>query len=507
MNSNSFMNAVKKQLDKEYNVSYTENGAKGYATTCHKLLDMNFKVSSYRNRSEAEIEADFNEALNENFKLAIAWMFYVRDVRGGLGERRAFRVMIKELARSYPKTVQNLIPIISEYGRWDDVVDLMFSNVHSSVVDAIKRQLSDDIDNYENNKPISLLAKWLPSINTSSAKTREKAKRLCKDLHVSDRFYRKTLAQLRAYTNVVEAKISRNMWSEVNYEAVPSKANLLYKDAFMKHDEDRRTEYLESLSKGEVKINSSTVFPHEIIAKYQDRINYWYQSLKDYDETLEQMWKALPNFDIDNTIVVADGSGSMTTKINGTHVSALDVANGLAIYCAQKCRGEFKNTYITFSNRPQIVKLNHKALRGNIEIALKHNEVATTNIEKVFNLILETAINSHMNQDDIPKNILILSDMEFNSATSGNPTKTLFGNIAAKYASYGYKLPRLVFWNICGRTDTIPVKQNELGVALVSGFSVNIIKMVMSDILDPYQLLVNTITSERYQKVFDAISK
>jgi hypothetical protein len=237
--------------------------------------------------------------------------------------------------------------------------------------------------------------------------------------------------------------------------------------------------------------------------------NGWSSSVKNYDATLEGLWKALPDTvkGAENTIVVADGSGSMTCNVGGnTSVTALDVANALAIYFSERASGEFKDKYITFSSRPQLVDFsNAKTLRDKIQIALRHDEVADTNIEATFDLILKTAVNNNMSQEDMPKNILIVSDMEFNNACYYHPNETLFANIANKYATYGYKLPRLIFWNVNSRTGTIPVKENDLGVALISGFSVNIVNMVISNKLDPYECLLDVINTERYQPVEDAV--
>lgn len=339
-----------------------------------------------------------------------------------------------------------------------------------------------------------------------------------KGLNMTSRSYRKTLSQMRQYIDVVERKMSAREWAGINYETVPSRANLIYNNAFLRNDEERRRAYLGALEKGEAKINAGTLFPHDIVNKYK----YSYG----VDTALEGMWKALPDTvkGCGNTIVVADGSGSMESRIGGnTKVTALDVANSLAIYFAERSSGEFKDKYITFSERPQLVDFsNAKTLRDKISIARRHNEVANTNIEAVFDLILSTAVNNHMAQEDMPANILILSDMEYDRcATSGapavrngwgwyssslqSPTATLFDTIAKKYAAHGYKIPRLVFWNLNSRTGTIPVKENDLGVALVSGFSVNIVNMVMSNKLDPYECLLDVLNVERYQAIEDAL--
>jgi hypothetical protein len=305
--------------------------------------------------------------------------------------------------------------------------------------------------------------------------------------------------------------MSAKNWSEIKYEAVPSRANLIYNSAFLRNDEERRRDYLSKLEKGETKINASVLYPHDIVHKYNEGRYGWSISLKKKDAAIEALWKALPDTvnGCGNTIVVADGSGSMCSCVGGTNVTALEVANALAIYFAEHSSGEFKDKYITFSHNPQLVDFSKaNSLRDKLQIALAHNEVADTNIEKVFDLILNTAVKNKMHQEDIPANILIISDMEFNScARCGNgrygdfPNKRLFEVIAQKYAAHGYKLPRLVFWNVNSRTGTIPVKENDMGVALVSGFSVNIVKMVMSGQTDPYECLLETLNSERYTPI------
>ena len=366
---------------------------------------------------------------------------------------------------------------------------------------------------------ISLLAKWLPSENASSKETKRYANIIRNGLGMTSREYRKMLSKMREYIDVVERKMSAKEWVDINYEAVPSRANLIYNSAFLRNDEDRRRLYLGALEKGEAKINASVLFPHDIVHKYA----YSYNRV---DAALEGMWKALPDTvkGCGNTIVVADGSGSMQCNVGGNSgVTALEVANSLAIYFAERSSGEFKDKYITFSERPQFVDLSQgKNLREKLIVARQYNEVANTNIEAVFDLILSTAVNNHMRQEDIPANILIVSDMEFDScATSGapatrssygwymssrvRPTEALFETIAKKYAAHGYKLPRLVFWNVNSRTRTVPVKNNDLGVALVSGFSVNIVKMVMSNKTDPYECLLETLNGERYKAVEDAV--
>lgn len=264
---------------------------------------------------------------------------------------------------------------------------------------------------------------------------------------------------------------------------------------------------MEDVNTGKVKINSGTLFPHDIVHKYAERYGF--------DATLEALWQSLPNTvnDCNNTIVVADGSGSMKRRMGNTQITALEIANALAIYFAERCKGEFKDRYITFSEHPQLVNLGGgNSLHEKLRIAQFFTEVANTNIEAVFELILNTAIQNRMRQDELPKNILIISDMEFDSCAVVNgayfqerPTTTLFENIASQYNAAGYQIPRLAFWNVCSRTNVIPIKENDLGVALVSGFSPNVAKMIMSNTLDPYECLLEAINVERYRPIEDRL--
>lgn len=509
-----FMTQLKNEISNEKQC--TENGAVGYRTTGKALLDLNFGVASLRRASDADIIDKFIHAYFEDKITATKWLFYARDAREGLGERRLFRVVMEEFAKQEPKAVKELIKLVPKYGRWDDLWCMLETNLIDDIIDVVKCQLPEDIKNMADGKSVSLLAKWLPSINTSSETTRKYATIICKKLGETPRNYRKFLSSMRKYIDVVECKMSAKQWNEIDYEAVPSRANLIYNNAFLRNDEERRRVYLGKLEKGEAKINAGTLYPHDIVHKYGSGYNV--------DATLEGLWKALPDTvkGHGNTIVVADGSGSMMSRVGNDSVTALEVANALAIYFAEHSSGEFKDKYITFSERPQFVDFSKaKNLRDKLMIARTYNEVANTNIEAVFDLILATAVNNHMTQEDIPANILIVSDMEFDSCATTNysgprrgywycspvnrPTATLFDTIEQKYKAAGYKLPRLVFWNVNSRTGTIPVKQNDLGVALASGFSVNIVNMVMSNKTDPYECLLEVLNTERYQPIEDAI--
>ena len=507
-----FMESLKETLNEDLNESYTENGAVGYRTTGKELLDINFSVTSMRRMNEKQIIDKFVRCFYEDKLLAIKWLFYARDAREGIGERRLFRVCMKYLSKEHIEIAKSVLQLIPEYGRWDDLLCLLDTELCDEVVTIIENQLDTDMKNMNKDGTISLLGKWLPSANTSSKETKRLAHILISKLGITERQYRKMLSKIRAYLKVVEVSMSKKEWNKIDYTSVSSRANLIYNDAFLRNDEERRRAYLESLKKGETKINAGVLFPHDIVHKYGRRPS-------NVDATLEELWKALPDFvnGAGNTICVADGSGSMTIGIAGTNITALSVANALAIYFAERSSGQFKNNYITFSEHPQIVDFNNATnLKEKLEIASHYSEVANTNIEAVFDLILQTAINKNMSQEELPQNVLILSDMEFDEcATCGrkdswrvnSPSKKLFQVFTDKYAEHGYKLPRLVFWNICSRTGTIPVKENDLGVALVSGFSPAIVKMVLSNSTDPFECLLEQLNAERYDAVEVAIKE
>ena len=516
------MNELKKMIETG-NLQETENGALAYSTSGHKLLDMNFKVASYRSMIDADVIRDFKDVMAEDEVMAAKWMMFLRDIRGGLGERRSFRLCLKTFlelhAFSNPNALPAFLHIIPEYGRWDDLI-WIYDNIDEKYVKnigekyvkvtimlIIKDQLSEDIIRMKKGESISLLAKWMPRINTSSENTKRVARNIAKHFGWSEKTYRKTISSLNKYIDTVEVKMSANDW-DINYEKVPSKANILYKDAFYRHNPKGRQLYLDKLEKGEATINSSTAFPHDIIHNYLN--GSCNKIFKEYDRTLEAMWHDLPNFvqGDDTTLVVCDSSGSMNVTVGNGSLTAREVAYSLAIYFAERAKGEFKDNFISFSENPKFIDISGcNSLKDKFNKAVSNSEVANTNIERTMMLILNTAIKNKIPQEDMPNNVLIISDMEFDQATdcylddSGYPTKSLFDGIAEAYKTMGYKVPRLVFWNVNSRTNGIPIQENELGVALVSGFSPSICQMVLSSEVDPWKCLVDMLDAPRYKVI------
>ena len=506
------------------NVSITENGAVGYKTTSHALVDFNFKVSSYRSNLNQGL-ADFKKVLAENESYVLKYLMYLRDAREGIGERDLFRVCLSEFIKSSFKDKDKIIDIIIKstpvFGRFDDLFVFIDTSFESKVIDFLKAQLKTDFINYKAGKPVSLLAKWLPSENASSLETKTLARKLIKAFGTSPKDYRKTLSALRKHLDVVEIKACAKDWEDIDYNTVPSKANIKYADAFLRNDETRRRQYLADLNAGVdkdgnvVKINSTTNTPHDVLHMYSASKGWYQLGLKAYDETIEQLWKNLKEVPgLKNTIVVRDDSGSMTSTIGNTNVTAYEVATALGIYCAEHNSEAYKNKIITFSRNPRYLDFSDPKKFGSLHSKYKflneHSEVANTNVEAVFDLILKTAVENKLDASELPAQILILSDMEFDSCACANgiylgshnrATVSLFSHIAAKYAQYGYKLPKLIFWNLNSRTGTIPCTQNEAGVILVSGFSQNVLNLVNSGKTDPYEALIDVLDKERYESI------
>lgn len=500
----NFMDVMK--AENNLRKTLTENGAVAYATSGKEMLDFNFKLAGYRKASEEEIQRDFGRVYYENPLLAVRFIFWVRDIRGGAGERRTFRVCLKWLAEHKPEVAKAVIPLVAEYGRYDDILPLLDTGLRKDVSAYYKKQLKEDNQRRKLNQPISLAAKWCASLSTSSAESRRYARMLCEDFGWDEQKYRKRLAKLRKYLDIVERKMSAKEWGEIDYNTVPSKANLIYNNAFLRNDTERRRKYLEDLANGvkDVKINAGVLQPHEIVSAYTGR--GWWSSVKDYDETLEQLWKNLPNMAVSNTLVVRDGSGSMCGTISG-QTTCLDVATALTVYMCDHNTGDWKGKFVTFSSHPEVVDISaEETLHDKLDKISNYEDCSNTNIYATMKLILDTAVNNKIPQEEMPETIVICSDMQYDGRRF-NFNKTLFEDIIDEYEAAGYKMPRLCFWNINDRGEkSVPLQQNDLGIILCSGFSVQIMKMFMSNKLDPYEILLETINSPRYDAVAEAVS-
>jgi len=481
------MNAMRNDM----NYTRTENGALTHRESLSTLVDMFYHVPAKRGQV-ADVQRLFANAYGDNKALATVLAFYVRDIRGGQGERDSFRVILRYLAKHDLNLFNRIMPLVPEYGRWDDLIEYVDN---ANVVEFVKTQLVADM---EAKGSISLLGKWMPSINTSSKKTRQLAMKWVVALGLTVREYRKLLVALRAKLLVVEVAMSANDFSSINYAAVPSRAAYIYRKAFGKRDTERYSAFMTKVEKGEEKINAATLYPHEIVYKL---LGY----VATEDRTLEALWNALPNYATSEqpALVMADVSGSMSSEVYGSKASALSVSIALALYFAERTKGKFNGYFMTFSEKPDLVKVKGNTLKEKIDNVNRANWNMSTNIEAAFTKILDTAVSAKIPESEMPRILFIVSDMEFNSASTG---RTNYKNIQAKYRAAGYEMPKIVFWNVASRKEQVPVTKDEIGTMLVGGLSPSIFKSVMeAKAVTPEDMMLEVINSDRYTRVREVV--
>ncbi|MBR3785390.1 MAG: DUF2828 family protein [Firmicutes bacterium] len=480
-------------LKEEANRTFTEYGASTKMTTFSDNLDLFATIGALRHADNEEIIGRFQKAFIENPDLAMKNLFFGRDIRGGLGERRTFRVCMKWLADHHPASVEKNLEQFGEYGRYDDLLCLMDTPCNESVVRYIGQCLSDDVTSMESGGPVSLLAKWLPSVNASNRETVGTAKKLAKALKMKERDYRKTLCSLRAYIEIIENNLRERDYS-FDYEKQPSKALFKYRAAFLRNDEKRYLSYLNGVSRGERKLNAGTLMPYDIIRPITE---LWGRKPVSEEErhVMDVTWKAQKDFaDDTNALVVIDGSASMYCNRNPQPAA---VALSLGVYFAERNKGVFRNHFITFSHNPKLVEVKGRDIVDKVKYCMGFNEISDTNIQKVFELILQTALKHKVPQEELPKTVYIVTDMEFNACAKYSGM-TNFEYAKQLFSAHGYQLPQIVFWNVDSRNRQQPVTMNEQGVILVSGCSPRIFSMVMDHNYSPYEFMMEVLGSERY---------
>lgn len=476
------------------NFKSTENGALTYASTGSRVLDLFGQGGAYRKRSKEEIVKAVTEAFIENPLNTLETLLYLRDIRGGQGEKRVFQIGIEAIKEAVDKlgTRDLLFDAIIEVGSWKDIFKIFDFEDWKEYVGKRVKSVTNNSD---------LMFKWLPSIGGSQNKLAEK---LAAYLGMTPREYRKMLTKERAKIKLVETDMCANKWDKVDYEHLPSRAGFLYRKAFSKHDQARYSAFIAAANRkdGSVKLNTGTLYPYEIVEKYSSTcVNARYGNRAPVvDPQLEAFWKNLPDYGVDgkNAIVVADTSGSMWGR-------PMDIATSLAIYFSEHNKGIFRNKYITFAGKPQFYSFKEgEPLVNKISFMYKHEICDNTNLQAVFQLILKAAITNDTPEEEMPSVIYIISDMEFDQAQrrnywdAGAATKTNFEMIKKRYAASGYTMPKLVFWNVNSHQDNVPVTMNEDGVALVSGASPSTFEMAISNELDPMKFMLQTIEKPRY---------
>ena len=505
---NTFMN----QLSNDFNYKRTENGALAHRTTNSAVYDMFAMGAAYRKRSDEDCILLFKNAFEEDSVLALKCLFYIRDCRGGQGERRFFRTCFRWLAENKPVRARNLIEYLPEYGRYDDLFELFDTPVEKNVMALIENQLRADMASNKNG--ISLIAKWLPSENASSKETIARAKKIRQYLGVTSKQYRQMLSKLRAKINVLERLMSANEWDKIEFDKIPSRAGIIYRNAFARRDIIAKK--YESFAKDKnTKVNASVLYPYEVVAKAV-KTSRWSYHFETFDETeramINKYWENLEEYidpnKKDKILCMVDTSGSMT---GNTAAAPINVAISLGLYCAERANGPFKNHYISFSSRPQLIKIEGVDFVDKVRRIYKTNLCENTNLIAAFDLLLEIAKRPGVRKEDIPETIIVLSDMEIDQGTgsgywsSSNNNRwtkqtasTEMEKMRQKWASSGFKLPRLIYWNLDARSNTI--LDAGPNVSFVSGMSPVLFKRVLSG-KNGYELMLETICSDRYKSI------
>jgi hypothetical protein len=471
--------------------TFTENGMTTSSSSLNNCVNLFFQIGAMRGKDKQTIINAFVKAYSENPLTAMKLLFWARDIRGGAGERQIFRDIIQYLANNKTESMRKNISLIPEYGRWDDLVSLLGTKLIDDALAVIKNGLESKN---------ALCAKWLPRPNASNRLNKRYASIIREYLGVTPKQYRKMLVEC---SNTVEQLMCSRNWSVIEYSKLPSKAMSDYMKAFGRNDKVRFDNYITSVKNGDVKINAGAVYPYDIL-KNMKFGNY---------EGANVQWTALPNYLEGNTerlLPIVDVSGSMQCSAGGNqNLMCIDIAISLGLYISERNIGPFKDAFITFSSNPEL-----QYLLGSLNeryMQLKNSDWGmSTNLESTFKLILDQALKNKVAESEMPTMILILSDMEFNSATSSsgwdsnfeswNPTAQKM--IEKMYSDAGYVIPKIVYWNLNAKNNNFPVQFDENGTALVSGFSPSLLKNLLSGKdLSPVSMMNQVVNSERYDPI------
>lgn len=485
------MNRLANAMLNEENKTFTENGAPALRSTGNACVNLYSVIGALRHGDKIDTDRAirlFSEAYNEDPLVATKILFYARDVREGLGEREVFRQLVKYAATYHPEAIRVNIDLIGAYGRYDDLYSFIGTPLEKDMWAAMKQQFEEDRENLEKGNAISLLAKWIKTPDGSQASTRRLGITTALKLGYDVRTFKRILRDMRRRINIVESYMSKNQWDKIRYAEVPSRAMMIYRKAFGRHDGDRFTEYIQQALKGEIKINSSTLYPYDIVEKYMYR--------RDDHAALEAQWRQLPNYvKDDNILVMADVSESMNGRPMASSV-------GLAIYFAERNRGDFHNMFMTFSSNPAIVKIKGDTLRSKINSVLDRGNVGySTNLRAAFESLLDIATKNHISQEDMPKAIVVITDMEIDSHCIKSDW-LFYDHMAARFAQCGYTIPNVVFWNVNSRHDVFQNDSKRNGVQLVSGQSASTFKNLVECLdMTPEEAMLKVINSERYSQI------
>ena len=471
----------------------TENGAIALNTTGDARLDLFGTIGSLRKADAERITRLFSEAWKEDPLFATKIAFYARDVRGGLGERQTFRTILKYMADYHPEGLRPNLDLIGVYGRYDDLYCLIGTGLEEDMWDAMRAQFEEDRRNLQEGKAISLLAKWIKTADASSERTRKLGILTARKLGYSVYEFKRLVRAMRKQIGIVEALMSAGRWDEIRYSAVPSRAMMIYRNAFMKHDQDRYRRFIQKAAAGRETIHSATLYPYDIVEKVMKMT--WTRCHVEEDPALEAQWRQLPDY-VDkgtNALVIADTSGSMYGRPMATSV-------GLAVYFAERNTGPYHNMFMSFSGTSRIQIMKGETLAQKIQSMDMRDWQNNTNLQAAFDHVLEIAVANHIPAGEMPKSLIVISDMEIDYC--GDRDWTFYQKMSRRFRRHGYQIPNIIFWNVASRHDIFHADRNRTGVQLVSGQSVAVFRQVMQCVgLTPVEAMEQIINSERYAAI------
>lgn len=529
----------------------TENGASTFSTTLNANVDF-FAMGAAKRGVISEAVHLFELAMREDIVLALLNLFYIRDIRGGQGEREIFRQCLTKIPQKYLENL-NFLKLIPEYGRWDDVINLIMSDFpfdsdhfKKNILQIILNQLHQDLIQNEN---VSLLAKWIPLVNSVSNQKRKEIgkiiqKFICTKLNITPKILRKRIVELRKKIQLIEQNLSEKDYNAIDYSKIPSRAFIKYKKAFERNDKENFQSFLQDVQEGKSKIQTSCLYPHDVIQKLINEFNhppiynfdnfmrYWMErsdmwinrfkysgaprsfsdfsldeekDIKNHLQIYDILWSQLPKLNIqENILPVIDVSGSMLDSIN-KYIYPMSVSIGLGLYLAENNHGQFKNCAITFSKKPTILNfMDCMSIYDKLKL-LFQNIGLNTNLQAVFDLLLKIIVENHVPPQDIPTNIIVISDMEFDHPDVGGQSyKTNFQTIQEKFKHHNIPCPKITFWNVNSRQNNVPTRSDEYNVNLVSGFSPTVIKYIYHS-KTPFDAMMDVLKSKRYKPVLEVL--
>lgn len=470
---NSFLN----ELQYENRLKNTENGAIALDSLLNKVYQLFALGGAYRNRDEIDQIKLFDNAFGQNPELTLKCLFWIRDCRGGAGERQFFKRCIRRLAFSEPEIVKANLKEIVKYGRWDDLYALVDTPVEKDVFKLMGAQLVEDMANLncEDEKvPVSLLGKWMKSCNSHSAETRRLGHLTRHYLNLSEKEYRQMLTKLRARIGIIETYICQKQYDKIDFSKVPSKASLIYSDLFRENPE-LKDRYMTFIKNKDTKIHADVLYPSDLVEKV-----YTSGRFEDADAAINKMWDALPDYmegKNNKILCICDNSGSMTCGKGKT--KPIYVSIGLSVYCAQRLSGDFHNSIVTFASNPKYFYFEDNMSFVDIVRTIRMNTINdSTDLMKTFDLLMSSYLNSK--EEDRPDTLVIISDMEINFCQRYNSkVKTIMEQCRKEWADAGLKFPKVVYWNVNARKDTF-LEDDTLGVSLVSGYSPALFKQILT---------------------------